>query len=159
MVMDQGGAACGSVAAGPAVRVSVETVLLTSRAGRLYFRIRAGALGDRPARSGPAARLLHSTSWRFTAEGLVLTYAAVPDPRPDLPAAPVPTRPLPRSDDSLAPSPTGIGPAEAAAHACRHLAYLRHTDPVVAGCAASAPALWRLIDAFTPTVAGLLPGP
>jgi len=35
-----------------------------------------------------------------------------------------------------------------ALHACRHLAYLHHTNPVVADRATAAPDLWAAIAAF-----------
>jgi hypothetical protein len=59
----------------------------------------------------------------------------------------------------LAPSPASISIDDVAAHACRHLAYLRHTDPLVAGRAQAAPRLWALIDEFIPALAGRLAGP
>jgi hypothetical protein len=88
----------------------------------------------------------------------VLTYAALPDPDP-AGAAPVPIDGGTPSDDPLAPSPARITAGDVASHACRHLAYLRHTDPVVAGRAPAAPDLWRWLERFSPTVAGLLVQP
>jgi hypothetical protein len=87
---------------------------------------------------------------------IVLTYAALPDPVPDCAAAFVPDGCPQISDDRLAPCPTGVGPVDVARHACRHLAYLRQTDALVASCAEAAPNLWRHLDRFTPAVAGLV---
>lgn len=108
--------------------------------------------------NGDPTRLLQSTSWRFQRDRVVLTYAALPDPDPAA-AVPVPADGGATSDDPSAPAPARIRPGDIAAHACRHLAYLRHTDPLVAECADAAPPLWDLIAEFTPTVAGLLVQP
>jgi hypothetical protein len=53
-------------------------------------------------------------------------------------------------------SPESVSTDDVAAHACRHLAYLRHTDPIVERRARAAPELWAFIDEFAPAVAGLL---
>jgi hypothetical protein len=63
------------------------------------------------------------------------------------------------SDDPLAPAPARIRAGDVAVHACRHLAYLRHTDPLVTDLAAAEPDLWNLIAAVAPAVAGLLVQP
>lgn len=134
----------------------VEAVLLGARSGRLYFRTVGRRLGDGEhpdacARdlAGPGVSLLHSTSWRYMAGEIVLTYAALPDPSPG--GVPVPDIPTTPATDPLAPSPAEVRPEAVAAHACRHLAFLRHTDPTVATHATE---LWDLIDAFTPALAG-----
>jgi hypothetical protein len=154
----------GSAAMIPGVRALVETVLLSARGGWLCFRtvrrpLGAGEHPDACARSlaGPGVGLLHSTSWRHTTGGIVLTYVALPDPDLAAPAEPVLDLPAARGPDPLTPSPAIVRPADLAAHACRHLAFLRHTDAQVAGAAAGAAELWDLIDVFTPAVAGLLP--
>lgn len=149
------------------VATLVEVVLLSVGAApaALRYRARAAALAggrhpDEVARdlSGldvDPAGLLHSTSWRFQHDRVVLTYAALPDPDPRG-AVPVPVDGGAASADPLAPAPARIQLGDVAAHACRHLAYLRLTDPLVAEQAEAAPDLWRLIADFTPTVAGLL---
>jgi hypothetical protein len=161
--MDSGGVTPpGSAALVPGVRTLVETVLLSARSGQLCFRTASRQLGtgedpDSCARSlaGRGVGLLHSTSWRYTASGLVLTYVALPDPDPVAPARPVPDRPPPPGADPLTPTPPAVWPADVAAHACRHLAFLRHTDPCISS--ADGPSeLWDLIGAFTPAVAGRL---
>jgi hypothetical protein len=148
----------------------VEVVLLSAgpSAAGLRYRIRETGLAggrhpDQVARdlagvgTGPAA-LLHSTSWRFRHDRVVLTYAALPDPEP-AGSVPVPVDGGATGAGPTAPTPARIDAGDVAAHACRHLAYLRHTDPVVAGCADAAPRMWRLLAAYTPTVAGLLVQP
>ncbi|GAA0917654.1 hypothetical protein [Virgisporangium aurantiacum] len=152
-----------------AVGAVVEVVLLSADPSSvLRYRMRAAGLTggrhpDEVAREvagvdGDPAGLLHSTSWRFQRDRVVLTYAALPDVYP-AGAVPVPADGGATSDDPLAPAPARIRPGDVAAHACRHLAYLRHIDPLVADRAGTAPHLWRLIEAFTPTVAGLLVQP
>jgi hypothetical protein len=157
------GALPGFAATIPGVPVVVETVLLSARAGQVWFRTVARQLGaeehpDICARSlaGPGVGLLHSTSWRHADGGIVLTYVALPDPAPTADAFPVPDLPAVRGMSALAPSPPVVLPSDVAAHACRHLAFLRHTDPHIAAHTADAGALWDLIDMFTPAVAGLL---
>jgi hypothetical protein len=154
----------GSAAMIPGVRAHVETVLLSARGGQLCFRAVSRPLGtaehpDACARSlaGSGVRLLHSTSWRHTGDGIVLTYVALPDPDPAALAEPVPDLPPTHGPDPLTPSPAVVRPVDVAAHACRHLAFLRHTDPQVADAATGMRELWDLIDVFTPAVAGLLP--
>jgi hypothetical protein len=156
----------------PNARVVIETVLLSVRLGELHYRVRSrdlpdGAHPDALARelagfapwSPDPARLLHSTSWRFEGGSVVLTYAALPDPQPAQ-ASPIdPARPAPYAADPLAPALDGVGVHDAAVHACRHLAYLRQTDPVVALAAGAAPELWESIGVLHPAVAGLLVQP
>ncbi|GAA4167700.1 hypothetical protein GCM10022251_57320 [Phytohabitans flavus] len=163
--MEPGGdAPLGSVAMIPGVRALVETVLLSARDGELCFRTVARPLGggqhpDACARSlaGPGVGLLHSTSWRFAEGGIVLTYVGLPDPDEAAQVQPVLDLPAVRGADPLTPSPPVVRQVDVAAHACRHLAFLRHTDPQVAGTVAGAAEVWDLIDVFTPAVAGLLP--
>lgn len=157
------GAQPGCAATISGVPVVVETVLLSARGGQVWFRTVARPLGaeehpDTCARSlaGSGVGLLHSTSWRRADSGIVLTYVALPDPAPTADALPVPDLPAVRGTDALTPSPPVVLPGDVAAHACRHLAFLRHTDPHIAAYAAGAGDLWDLIDMFTPAVAGLL---
>ncbi|GIF58030.1 hypothetical protein Air01nite_41250 [Asanoa iriomotensis] len=104
----------------------------------------------------PGPVLLHSTSWRFAAGQLVVTYAAAPDLLPDETRQPVHSDAVVGSGDRLAPSPLTVPLVAVAAHACRHLAFLLHTDPSVAVVADGQPQLWAQIDRFRPAGAGLL---
>jgi hypothetical protein len=142
----------------------VELILLSLGPGGLRFRsvsapLDRGTHPDTVARAlsglGPddGAALIHSTSWRFCGGRIILTYAALPDPAP-YGAHPVPLWPAAGSGQALAPSPGDLEPADVAVHACRHLAYLHRTDPLVAHCAAAAPALWTTLDTYAPAVAG-----
>lgn len=142
-------ARAGRTPAGPALRYRTRTATLPG--GRHPDDVARDLAG---LRGGPAG-LLHSTSWRFQHDRVVLTYAALPDADP-AGAVEVPVGGGATSDDPLAPAPVRIRADDVAAHACRHLAYLRHTDPLVAERADAALELWNLIAAFTPTVAGLL---
>lgn len=148
--------------------------MLSAGSGTLRFRTRIAALADGAHpdalahqlagfgdRRDPAS-LSHSTSWRFADSRIVLTYVALPDPQPDAATLEVPLDATARGADPLAPTPQEIRPVDVAAHACRHLAFLHRTDPVVAAAAAREPVLWQLVDRFVPGVAGLLtaaPGP
>lgn len=144
----------------------VETVLLSAPDGRLRFRTRRadlphGAHPDALARAltGLADGLLHSTSWRFDGGRVILTYAALPDPDPSGALPLDPSRPLPYAADPLAPASTDVDVADVAAHACRHLAYLRRTDPLVALVALGDPLLWDLVTDSAPAMGGLLVQP
>lgn len=117
----------------------------------------ARSLAELP--SGRCDGLLHSTSWRFTNGRLTVTYVGLPDPRPAASTTPIVHTPVLGSADPLAPSPAQIEPVDVAVHACRHLAFLRQTDPTVAAAADAAPTLWELIAEFTPAVAGTLTPP
>jgi hypothetical protein len=154
----------------------VETVLLSVHAGRLAFRVlrrrlprgtHPDELARRLAGFGPDdGGLLHSTSWRFDGGVVVLTYAALPDPTP-AGATPVDlARPTPYPVDPLAPGRVHLTVHDIAVHACRHLAFLRRTDPLVASGAVGGadqhgadgqPELWDAIDPYEPALAGALP--
>lgn len=68
--------------------------------------------------------IVHSTSWRYDDETVLLTFLAYSDEMPaqDLPL----TLPLASVDDRANDEP---GPAAIAAHAIRHLAFLIATEP------------------------------
>ncbi|GIH18461.1 hypothetical protein Raf01_66330 [Rugosimonospora africana] len=161
--------AAGSLRAADGVRVTVETVLLghvgpflTYRSARAPLRddhpdaLARAVAGFDPA-SPTAGALLHSTSWRFEPGGVVLTYAALPDPHPAAACRLNPRTAVARSDDQFAPSPAVVGLDNVAVHACRHLAWLRRTDPLVAAQADRLPELWALIEDHRPLAAGMLP--
>ena len=152
--------------------VAVETIVLGVHAGHLTYRLDRQDLPDDEHPDATARRLarfstsvstgfstgvgqmLHSTSWRFSSGRIVLTYAALPDPMAATatvlgpPAAPA------IGADPLNPSPPAVGPGDVVAHACRHLTFLRRTDPVVAAASRHHPGLWALLDAYQPDVAG-----
>jgi len=145
----------------------VETVLLSLRAGRLCFRVRSRRLasGTHPdelarrlagLRGGEPAGLTHSTSWRYDGGAVVLTYAALPDPDPTDAIPLDPDRIVPYPADPLAPGAVRLSAHDVAAHAGRHLAYLRRTDPLAGRAAAAQPALWEAIARFEPGLAGVL---
>jgi len=134
----------------------VELLLFGTSGGELTFRIRSAHLaeGEHPDRlagfdsAPPAGALVHSTSWRFDNGGVVLTYAALPDLLPASAGRLDRGAGIVASTDLLAPSPAVITPANVAAHACRHLAVLRRTDPAVAAAAREVPGLWPLLDEY-----------
>lgn len=141
----------------------VEVFRLGMRDARLTYRVSQHRLtGDvhpdvvarRLAGSGQVD-VLHSTSWRFEAGRILLTYVALPDPDPRDAVTLDPSAEIAAGEDPLSPSPERIERSAVAAHACRHLAFLRHTDPVVASAASLQPRLWELISAFQPDVAGV----
>jgi hypothetical protein len=96
---------------------------------------------------------LHSTSWRYADAGVVLTYAALPDPRP-WDTRPVALDAMVTGAGPLSPSPAAVDLGAVAAHACRHLALLVTTDDDVALAARELPGLWDLVTKLPPAVAG-----
>jgi hypothetical protein len=142
----------------------VEVVLLSAADGALRYRTVSATLPPGPHPDDLARNLagltlctpgatLHSTSWRFADDSVVLTYAALPDP------APAGTRPL--APDrmvigaaALAPSPPRVDADAVAAHAARHLALLANTDAVVAAAATEQPELWDLLAKLPASLAG-----
>lgn len=151
----------------PAHRIAVEVVVLragsAAGAGGLAYRRQVAALApggdpDRAAaaRVGGDIAVLHSTSWRRDpAWGLLLTYVALPDPRAaDTPAVPLAPVGIAVGPDPLRPTPAAVTADQVAAHAVRHLALLRHTDPVVAAALGAHPALAAAIAAADPAPAG-----
>ncbi|TDC78000.1 hypothetical protein [Actinomadura sp. 7K507] len=153
-----------------AAAVVVEVIALRVTAdGGLAFRALTGELGgarhpDAVARDllalprDTAAHLLHSTSWRHEPAGrVVLTYACCPDPRPDLAAVPLTGRTLARGDAPASPSPDRPRTAQVAAHAVRHLEFLRHTDATARQVIESVPGLPGILASWSPVPAGQLP--
>ncbi|MEV4536115.1 hypothetical protein AB0J82_20200 [Asanoa sp. NPDC049518] len=144
----------------------VEVVVLSASSGMLRYRTVSDAL---PAGVHPddlalhlsgltlctPGATLHSTSWRFASESVVLTYAALPDPSP---SATVPLSPdrMVTGHAALAPSPPSVDTDAVAAHAARHLALLAVTDPVIAAAASTRPDLWDLLTKLPTGVAGAL---
>ena len=90
--------------------------------------------------------LCHSTSWRRDAPAeLILTYAALPDPEPWLPAQPLDFPLIVTGGAALRPTPPQLNAAHVAAHAVRHLADLAERDPVVRAQAGREPELWAAV--------------
>jgi hypothetical protein len=81
-------------------------------------------------------RVVHSTSWRQEAGRLVLTYVAVVEPPPELPADTLERTVVVRTDlargDATAPPPE-IGVAQVVEHALRHLSWLVRDDAAIGG--------------------------
>lgn len=153
--------------------IQIEVLLLSvSRDDQLRWRVVGGDLppGCRPdARACelaglgvdlPTATVVHSTSWRPSANGLILTYAVLPDPDP---AAAI-VRAVPAdatiacSADAAAPTPPTVTVEHVLAHALRHLSLVARTTPEVVTAADSHPRLWHAVVAHTPDVAGQLVG-
>jgi len=100
--------------------------------------------------AGPsgAGSVVHSTSWRHeVGVGVVLTYAALPDPDPSVPAETLVAPTVVCSEDATRPQPHGLHGHHVAAHAVRHLAELAERDPTVAVAAREREhhELWRQV--------------
>jgi len=144
----------------------VEVVLLSAAGGAVHFRTVSAPLPVGPHPDDLALHLsgltprtpgatLHSTSWRYAAGSVVLTYAALPDPAPTGTTALSPDR-MVIGGAALAPSPPRVDADAVAAHAARHLALLAGTDPVIAAAASLQPHLWGLLAKLPAGLAGAL---
>jgi hypothetical protein len=153
--------------------VQIEVILLSVSDGTqlswraTYGELPAGCRPDARARElaglsahVPIATVVHSTSWRPTASGLILTYAVAPDPDPAadaVRAVPAETRIL-CSPDAATPTPAAVDLEHVLAHALRHLSLVARTTPAVMAAADTYPRLWHAVVAHTPDVAGQLVG-
>jgi hypothetical protein len=154
-------------------KVQIEVILLSvSDDAQLSWRAADGDLpaGCRPdARARelaglgahvPTATVVHSTSWRPTPGGLILTYVVAPDPDPaegTVSAVPADAHIL-CSADAAAPTPAAVAVEHVLAHALRHLSLVARTTPAVMAAADAHPQLWHAVVAHTPDVAGQLIG-
>ena len=144
--------------------MEIEVLLLRPLGTGLAYRaLRMPLEGATPddsalALSGAATfgSVCHSTSWRHVAPStLVLTYAALPDPEPALPAVPLRSPAVLSSGDALRPGPADLHEHHVVAHAVRHLAMLSREDPTIAATVARDRALWAAVRR---TAAGLRTG-
>jgi hypothetical protein len=80
-------------------------------------------------------RVVHSTSWRYEHDRVVLTYLVVIEPPDGLPPGSLETVGVERAEldrgGSMAP-PDSIGLGAVLEHALRHLAWLIRDDPAIA---------------------------
>jgi hypothetical protein len=80
-------------------------------------------------------RVVHSTSWRYEQDRVVLTYLAVVEPPDSLPEGSLETVEVQRAEldrgESMAP-PDSIHLAAVLEHALRHLSWLIRDDPAIA---------------------------
>jgi hypothetical protein len=149
--------------------VQIEIILLSiSDDDQLSWRATRGELpaGCRPDTRArelaglgahlPTATVVHSTSWRPTPGGLILTYAVAPDPDPGagtVSAVPADAHIL-CSPDAAAPTPAAVALEHVLAHALRHLSLVARTTPAVMSAAEEYPRLWHAVVSHTPDVAG-----
>lgn len=105
----------------------------------------------------PRAPFVHSTSWRYTAEGhVVLSYVVVPDPDPAQPAAPLGEVETARGASPDRPSPARVTTEQVAEHALRHLAFLLHHDAQAHEALARDPAVAAALALQLPAPSGQL---
>lgn len=137
-------------------------VLLAPTARGLTYRVLRAALGEHTTPDehalgvsglvdGRPGAICHSTSWRTEDELVVLTYAATPDPYPQL-AAPLDEPSVICSQDPLRPRPPHMHAHHVAAHAARHLAYLAEHDPTVQAALVQLPELLAQLRSLAATV-------
>ncbi len=105
-------------------------------------------------RYGLRPLVVHSTSWRYEGDRLVLTYLAVVSP-PEMISEYLTEASVGRSElargDTLAP-PTDIGVAQVIEHALRHLRWLTVDDPAIGGARRLDAAARRLPTRAVPRV-------
>jgi hypothetical protein len=153
--------------------VQIEVLLLSaSENDQLGWRV---ARGDLPAGCRPDTRarelaglgtdvptgtVVHSTSWRPTPDGLILTYVVLPDPDPAggiVRAVPADAHVV-CSADAATPTPAIVTVEHVLAHALRHLSLVARTSPPVMAAVDAHPRQWHAVVAHTPDVAGQLVG-
>jgi hypothetical protein len=153
--------------------VQIEVILLSvSDDGALRWRVINGDLpsGGRPdararelaglAAKLPSGTVVHSTSWRSSPGGLILTYAILPDPDPaegSIRAIPTDAT-IVCSADTTSPTPPVVAVEHVLAHALRHLSMVARTSPPIAAAAETNLRLWCAVIAHAPDVAGQLVG-
>lgn len=140
--------------------------------GRLAYRCVSGRLGlsetpdEAAARigqitaDGPASAMaVHSTSWRYLADGsIVLAYAVIPDPVPDAQAVLIRSLEVAHGSCASRPSPPLVRHEQVAAHAARHLALVADADPHLRQVFAAYPELARSLTALPPAPPGQFTG-
>lgn len=151
--------------------VQIEVMLLSvSEDAQLRWRVTSGDLpaGCQPdARARqlagldaevPTATVVHSTSWRPTPAGVILTYAVLPDPDPDAGTAQAVSADasIACSADAAAPTPAVVASEHVLAHALRHLSLVARTNPAVVAAVDAHPQLWHAVISHAPGVAGQL---
>ncbi|WP_214411519.1 hypothetical protein [Sphaerisporangium fuscum] len=152
--------------------VSIEILILRADSTgtwsyrRLVTSTRQGESPDQAARraSGLGEEAgditVHSTSWRYQPDGqVVLTYAVCPDPASHLPATELHELRVARGDAPAAPTPGDLTVANVAAHAIRHLAFLKITDLMVRETLERTPEIAAALDQMSPALAGGLTTP
>lgn len=151
---------------GPSVLVEIIAlrVMVASEEPALAYRRRTAMLYAPDTPDSLARRLaglaedvtgvvVHSTSWRYLPTGeLVLTYLICPDSEPATDAVPLLHPQLAYATGPAHPTPPVIHLDHVASHAARHLAWLGHTDPLIAATLNAHPAL---LAALRPLVPGL----
>jgi hypothetical protein len=111
-------------------------LMLTGPCGAEPWLIESGG-GEHPLETAvriiegalPDSLLVHSTSWRFERNAVILTFLAVIEEPGDIKLAPVGRADLARNAEHSAPS--GISYGQVLEHALRHLAWLASDDDVV----------------------------
>ena len=104
--------------------------------------------------SSPEGAFLHSTSWRYDydAEALILTWAIFPDLTPGLHAVTVDPYMPEDKPDAVHPGVKRGESVASVAHAARHLAFLRDTDPSILTAIKHTPALKNALANYVPTM-------
>lgn len=113
-----------------------ETLMLTGPCGAAPWLIEAGG-GENPLDTAvriirgslPDSLLVHSTSWRFERDAVVLTFLAVIPEVGGMVFEPVERSALARNAEHSAPEDISFG--QVLEHALRHLAWLAKDDEVV----------------------------
>lgn len=131
-----------------------------------YRRVSRPLAGDHPDDAamaiagmtpGQPGAFLHSTSWRFSNDGIVfLTYAGAPDPDLEAPTVSLTLAQVPHSHSATHPHPALLTIEHVAAHAVRHLAFLLLTDPLLEAALLQDRLLYEHLRAGEVSVAGQL---
>jgi hypothetical protein len=113
-----------------------DDLVLTGPCGAAPWLIESGG-GEHPLETAvriiegalPESLLVHSTSWRFERNAVILTFLAVIEEPGGMQAVPIGRADLARNSEHAAPSEISYG--QVLEHALRHLAWLAKDDDVV----------------------------
>lgn len=146
-------------------RVFVEVFFFSVTAEGLMFRVESELLPEdiSPVElvhiiagwvdSPPEGSVAHSTSWRYDAGDIVLSWAVSPDVSLTQPTQ-VLTTSVALGASAVSPVVLNLSVNMVAAHAARHLAFLLHTDPLVSAALHSRADLHNALVGTFPSVAG-----
>lgn len=132
---------------------------LTAEAGPPDQQVSARLAHTFPAVGG--VPVIHSTSWRYEAGRLILTYlvytGALTPATPAARSVPLGDLALARSGDPTVPHPPQITPHHVLAHGLRHLRFLAQTDRAVRAALRADPGTLPRLMQLPPALAGSLP--
>lgn len=104
--------------------------------------------------NAPEGAFLHSTSWRYDYDtnSMLITWAIYPDPSPTKATQAVDVYIPEDKPDAIHPGVKRGDSVASVAHAARHLAFLRDTDPSLLTSIRHSPALREALENYAPAM-------